>query len=916
MTLFLSSDALAQRKRDLQDPAAIGGLAASLQRELHAALDVPVPDGKSRLTRNGGRCVKCTVLLLFDPRSPHAHTCPQCGAVYTDAVHHEWWLMNGHLWTAEQATRAAALACLLDDDAAAARADAILATYSARYLSWPNRDNALGPTRPFFSTYLESIWLLHLATALDLRIAATGTIGAVHSEALERVIVPSAELIAGFDEGRSNRQVWHAAALLAASALLGDAGMRDRAGASLVSLLRDGLHTDGSWYEGENYHLFAHRGLLSGVTLAERAGIALPQELVERFELGFAAPFRTMLPDGTFPARRDSQYGVALRQYRTADWAECGLARRDTPELRAGLASLYATWPAEGETHRWASSGDAERNMPGVRLTRADCSWRALLLARLELPPLTDAVPHSELLEGQGLAVFRRDGGKFWVGLDYGDPGDGHGHPDRLNLVIATQESRWLDDLGTGSYTSPTLSWFRSSMAHNAPMVNGQDQGAAAGRLLAHDEQGDVGWVSAEFIDPVRRVRFVRTVVVSTDHLLDEVTWTSDGEVTVDVPLQARIDRTIPTEFRPFSPATSQDAWLSGCTAKKLAAGGGAALICQPLPSPAAVARKVTAPEVFVCMLWSASAAVLWRAGTIGPPAGQPHGLVSLRQQGRSGRSVRVFAWPLPPAHVHCDGDSVTVYTINDFEKFTTQGTVHTRTADGWRVERRGHADATVVASVVRLGGRRPRIADVAPPAVPESPVPIPSRMSSTLFMNMGEYSYRPTEQSWHDAGSPTALVSLLTVPEGFLSVHVRVDLGRDTAFAPLFVENPLDNELADVNSDGVQLHWRSAISGAWNSAIAVPDGDAVRLTAAEGALDGLGARWVPHAGGYTIIFILPWASREFEFDCCVNDRPAGRERRRGQLVLSGARGEFAYLRGARQSPDHALHVVFDPASP
>ena len=916
MTLFLSSDALGQRKRDLQDPTAVGGLAASLQRELHAALDVPVPDGKSRLTRNGGRCVKCTVLLLFDPRSPHAHTCPQCGAVYTDAVHHEWWLMNGHLWTAEQATRAAALACLLDDDAAAARADAILATYSARYLSWPNRDNALGPTRPFFSTYLESIWLLHLATALDLRIAATGTIGAVHREALERVIAPSAKLIAGFDEGRSNRQVWHAAALLAASDLLGDAEMRDRAGDSLVSLLRDGLHTDGSWYEGENYHLFAHRGLLSGVALAERAGVEIPRDLLERFEMGFAAPFRTMLPDGTFPARRDSQYAVALRQYRTADWAECGIARCDTPELRAALASLYATWPAEGETHRWASSGDAERNMPGVRLTRADCSWRALLLARLELPPLTDAVPHSELLEGQGLAVFRRDGGRFWVGLDYGDPGDGHGHPDRLNLVIATQESRWLDDVGTGSYTSPTLSWYRSSMAHNAPMVNGQDQGAAPGRLLAHDEQGDLGWVSAEFIDPVSGVRFVRTVVVTGDHLLDEVTWTSDIEVTVDVPFQARTDRPIPAGFLPFVPATSQDDWLTDCTAKGLAAGEAAALICQPLPSPASAERTVAAHEVFFCAVWSASAAVLWRAGTIGPPAGRPHGLVSLRQQGRSGRSVRVVAWPMPPAHVDFDGDSMTVYTIDDYDAFTTQGTVHTRIADGWRVERRGHADANVVASAVLLGERRPRIADIAPPAAPEQPGAIPMRVNSTLVITLGESSYRPTEEPWRDAGMPTAHVSLLAAPEGFLSVHVRVDLGRDTAFAPLVVENPLDNELADVNSDGVQLHWRSALSGVWNSAIAVPDGDAVRLTAAEGTLDGLGARWMSHAGGYTVIFTLPWASREFEFDCCVNDRPANRERRRGQLVLSGARGEFAYLRGARQSPDHALHVVFDPASP
>ncbi len=43
---------------------------------------------------------------------------------------------------------------------------------------------------------------------------------------------------------------------------------------------------------------------------------------------------------------------------------------------------------------------------------------------------------------------------------------------------------------------------------------------------------------------------------------------------------------------------------------------------------------------------------------------------------------------------------------------------------------------------------------------------------------------------------------------------------------------------------------------------------------------------------------ILPEAP--FHFDLIVNERPPERERRRGQLVLSGARGEFVYLRGDR----------------
>jgi hypothetical protein len=42
-------------------------------------------------------------------------------------------------------------------------------------------------------------------------------------------------------------------------------------------------------------------------------------------------------------------------------------------------------------------------------------------------------------------------------------------------------------------------------------------------------------------------------------------------------------------------------------------------------------------------------------------------------------------------------------------------------------------------------------------------------------------------------------------------------------------------------------------------------------------------------------------------FDLVMNERPAHRERRRGQLILSGG-GGFAYLRGDRHTP--AVPVV------
>ncbi|HUP88355.1 MAG TPA: hypothetical protein VM100_03350, partial [Longimicrobiales bacterium] len=74
--------------------------------------------------------------------------------------------LYGHqLWLAERVLHAALLGVLLDNRDSRALAVKLLDAYADQYLRYPNRDNVLGPSRPFFSTYLESIWLLHLVIA-------------------------------------------------------------------------------------------------------------------------------------------------------------------------------------------------------------------------------------------------------------------------------------------------------------------------------------------------------------------------------------------------------------------------------------------------------------------------------------------------------------------------------------------------------------------------------------------------------------------------------------------------------------------------------------------------------------------------------------------------------------------------------
>ena len=254
-----------------------------------------------------------------------------------------------HLWLAERAATLAALGCLAGDARAADRAVAILVDYASTYFDYPNRDNVLGPSRLFFSTYLESIWITnYLAAALLLR--ETGALPDDVAGGVGVVAKEAANLIGDFDEGISNRQTWHNAALAAIAVWFEDEELATRAvqGSSgmLVHLLQ-GFGDDGMWYEGENYHLFALRGQLTAMGWARQAGVDLLEDerLAARLAAALRAPALTALPDHTFPARKDSRFGVSLAQPMYLELWEVGLARLGDAgsDLWGWLGELYAS---------------------------------------------------------------------------------------------------------------------------------------------------------------------------------------------------------------------------------------------------------------------------------------------------------------------------------------------------------------------------------------------------------------------------------------------------------------------------------------------------------------------------------------------------------------------------------------------
>src|SRR5438552_2937870 len=304
-------------------------------------------------------------------------------------------------------------------DRRGARAGEILRAYAARYLRYPNRDNVLGPSRLFFSTYLESLWICNiLAAAVLLR--ESDNLDEATTRAVNQVADEAANLIGEFDEWFSNRQTWNNAALAAIAYWFEDEDLASRAIESptgLLAHLMRGFGPDGMWYEGENYHLFALRGLLTGVAWAAQAGIDVFAEaaLAERVRAALLAPARSALPDFTFPARKDSRFGVSLAHPMYLELWEVGLANlgergagSGTPELASWLTTLYRTAATKPELFESYLHDAPMEPLPAPRSpSRTSLSWWALLFMEPQLPSHAAAwAPASILLDAQGLAIL------------------------------------------------------------------------------------------------------------------------------------------------------------------------------------------------------------------------------------------------------------------------------------------------------------------------------------------------------------------------------------------------------------------------------------------------------------------------------------------------------------------------------
>ncbi|HEX6645462.1 MAG TPA: heparinase II/III family protein [Gemmatimonadales bacterium] len=873
----------------------LGALARAMRGRAERTLrEAPfIPQVKALLSQDGGVCPRDGAALAFDPWSPRSHRCPKCGTEQAGERHHRWWARFQHLWLAEQAAELAALAAVTDDAEAAQRAGAILEGY-AHYADLPNRDNVLGPSRLFFSTYLESIWATnYLAAAVLLRergLLDDGTAAVVGGVADE-----AAAVIGEFNEGFSNRQTWHNAALAAIGVWFEDEELAGRAIESetgLLAHLAHGFAADGCWHEGENYHLFALQGALTAIRWARSAGVEplADPELARRVAAALRAPILTALPDHTFPARKDSRFGVSLAQPMYLELWERGLGitggTDEAGDIGAWLRSLYAApAPAARDFDSWLYEAGGRK--PDAR-SRESLSWNALFEMAPELPDGGEPGQRSVYFPSQGLAVLRR--GNRYVSLECGEWSSGHGHPDRLNLTVHADAVHWLPDVGTGSYVSRDLFWYRSTLAHNAPRLDGTSQEEGDATCAAFEAGDEWSWVRGTW-GPL-----TRTVVLGPSYLVDLLEMSATDDRLLELPWH--LDGAEVESPGRWEPHAFDDEFVAD-TERFVPEDPGAAVRCRARSGGAEVTLHL------------APGATLMRGTCPGAPGQDARRRCLVEQvRGMGGLLVAVLGFGAGAvAAVRLAGTSIEVDTPAGTDR-------HAATTEGW--------DIRGAESSVRLGGLRAPEIDFEPLVTKARPLrehaAVPYARDVPALDGSGEGferaasihldhedQYRRSEEPFDE--SFRAEGRLLWDAD---ALYLAVDVAKpELVFRP--ADAPplrLDNEPDDIHSDGLQVYLRPAGGPTW-AVLVVPEADGgirVRPMAGSSAAAGeVRGAWTRTEEGYRVTLALSpesWndvrLARSADFDLIVNEMRPDRERRAGQLVWSGG-GGWVYLRGDRQ---------------
>ena len=616
-------------------------------------------------------CRKCGRQLK--PKSPTLHVCPACGETHTG-----WPYDDAALFATQNRAAEAALDCALvyaldGSPAFAVTARAYLTGLAAAYPGFLPHDNkGPGPLdiskrkrprcgRAFPQALDESVWLIKLVQAYDcLGEALTADERAAVKEKLFR---PAADLIKRDGFGVHNHECWHLAAYGLAGLVLGDVRWVSDAIDSPTGVkvqLEKGIRSDGCWFEGAwGYHFYTMNALAPFLTALSNLGYPPPVRFKEMFD----APLGQVTPTWQLPAVNDTGR-VSFRPGNYGDLYELAWTWWRDP--------AYAWWLAEKP-----------------RATRA-YALQGTPLPRTCVPPTLASLNYAE--SGMAIMRGRTPGARGvvpdnYVAIDYGPHGGGHGHPDKLNLILWGHGEMIAEDPGCIAYGNPRhWEWYRATLAHNTLVMDGLNQEHATGRCLsftAGDEATTAVFEAGEAY-PGARVR--RAVAIAGDVVLDVMLADADKEHRWEWAFHARH-------------AVTTSVALAEC----------------PLPPPVVKPRKGYGPESDGASAWNWTTAVregafagTWSATWRKPDGKVTLGMVQIVRDGVTGapadgmlRTAVASAQPPPQAF------SLAVPRVSGRKVMFASVLLPGRTADVASIRESVWNPDGTVRLVVEVAGRR-----------------------------------------------------------------------------------------------------------------------------------------------------------------------------------------------------------------
>lgn len=381
------------------------------------------------------------------------------------------------------------------DDAYAAKAAEVLAAYTDKYLQYPIHNQHGEPkkgARVAAISLSEASWIIPLLQGADLVWATLDPALQKKMEsdlirpAIEDIIMPSRPII-------HNIHCWYDSAIGLAGYLLNDTKLityaLDAPGDGMRHQLAEGVNEDGMWYEGSSsYHDYTMSGMWPLIQAASHHGIDL---FSGNFKKMFDAPLFFAMPNLTLPNFNDSGFSNLkgkgdMYEWAYAHWQEPLYVPLIEAKKRTGNFALWFGVPELG-----TGSGDVSQG------------------SRNSLP--------------SGYAILEKGKGSdaTWLCLKYGPHGGSHGHHDKNHFLLYSRGRIVMPDSGMHLYSSPLhKTWDKTTVAHNALVVDEETQERATGRSVAFGSLGEIDYSITEAGEIYPDVKHYRTAALIHENLI------------------------------------------------------------------------------------------------------------------------------------------------------------------------------------------------------------------------------------------------------------------------------------------------------------------------------------------------------------------------------------------------------------